>query len=448
MGIRISPRLPAVALAAFAAAVAAFAQQPARPLTLAEALDLAARNNETGAIAQARLDRARALRQAAYSFLLPSLSATYTYTRDLHRQDPVDGSRNSFAGSAELDMTLLNLRSFPVARSFTRLLEAQANDSEELRRGLAFDVAQNFFAVLSAERLRDAARRRVQVAEAVVTDARTKLEAGLASQNELTRSELELATARLAVTQSQDSVRTTRLLLGFLMGAEKESDRPLEEPPPSGNPPPAPTEEALAIANRQDLKALELKAESARLLAREPWLRFVPAIGLQALYKGNNESFANTAPVRDWQWSATITWALFDGGLRFADAAARRAEFREATFNADALRRQIGLQIRTARTDLETAEAALSQAEVRSRVARQNEQEVRVRFGEGLATALEQADATASAFEADAELARQRFALRIAQLSLVRALGRWPGEQVPAPAAEAAPGGAHRKAAP
>jgi outer membrane protein TolC len=94
--------------------------------------------------------------------------------------------------------------------------------------------------------------------------------------------------------------------------------------------------------------------------------------------------------------------------------------------NADALRRRIGLEIRTARTDLDTARAALEQAEVRARVAEQNAREVRVRYSEGLATALEQADAAVAAFEAAAELARQRFALAISQLSFSRALGRWP----------------------
>ncbi len=59
-------------------------------------------------------------------------------------------------------------------------------------------------------------------------------------------------------------------------------------------------------------------------------------------------------------------------------------------------------------------------------VAAQNAEEVRERFGQGLATALEQADATVARFEADAQLARQGFAARTAQLALAQALGLWP----------------------
>ncbi len=425
-----------------ASCAAAGALEPARPLTLPEALDLAARNNETAAIAAARVERARALRREAYATLLPSLTATGTYTRRsrevtrlINGENVVVQAENALTGVGTLDLNLFDAKAFPVAKSFSRRSEAQENDSSELKRNLAFDVAQNFFAVLSAERLRGAAERRIEVADATVANARTKLEAGLASQNELTRSELELASARLARTQAQNAVRTTRLALGFLIGAEVEVDRPLEEPPPQPAPGGSADEAARAVSARQDLRALELRAESARLLAQEPWLRLVPTIGLRGTYRGTNEPGLN-GKERDWNVAATLTWVLFDGGVRYAEAAARRADYLEATYNADALRRRIAVEMRTARANLETAEAALQQAEVRSSVARQNEEEVRVRFGEGLATALEQADAIVSAFEADAELARQRFAVRVSQLSLVKALGRWPGEAAPVAAGE------------
>jgi len=211
------------------------AQTAAPPLTLAEALALAARNNERAGIAQARLDRARALRREAYATLWPDIVATATYTRrsdevtrTIDDERVVVQARNAFSGLATVEADLLDVRAFPVARSATRNLEAQENASAEIRRTLAFDVAQSFFAVLSAERLRSAANRRIEVADATVSDARTKLEAGLASSNDLTRSELELATARLALTQAENAVVTTRLSLGYLVGAGAE--RPLEEP--------------------------------------------------------------------------------------------------------------------------------------------------------------------------------------------------------------------------
>ena len=51
--------------------------------------------------------------------------------------------------------------------------------------------------MLGADGLLAAAERRVRVAEATVDESRLRLEAGLANRNDLTRAELELATARL-----------------------------------------------------------------------------------------------------------------------------------------------------------------------------------------------------------------------------------------------------------
>ncbi|HEV2063198.1 MAG TPA: TolC family protein, partial [Thermoanaerobaculia bacterium] len=421
-------RMSVAALAVWGAALSALAEDPLRPLTLAEALSLSAHNNENVAIAAARVDRARELAREAYGSLLPSVTGQWAATRDLHRQDPINEiNRNSSASSVTLDMAVLDVRALVVGKSFTRNLEAQRYDSAEIRRSLAFEVAQNFFAILSAEKLRDAARRRIEVAQAIVGEAQIKLDAGLASRNELTRSELELATARLSLTQSIDLVRTTRLNLGFLMGAEKEADRPLEEPEPLPQPAPAPmgVEEAAAVAARQDVRAQDLRTEALRLLAQEPGLRIVPTVGLRAQYKGNNASFLNTTRQSDYTLGAALTWSVFDG-FRYPEAAARRALVRESAASAKQLRRHVGLEVRTARANIETAEGAFRQAQVRARVAAQNEEEVRVRFGQGLATALEQADATASAFEADSDLARTGFSVRISQLHLQQALGLWP----------------------
>jgi outer membrane protein TolC len=413
-------------------AATALEEPPTAPsLTLSEALALADRNNELSGIATARIERARALRRQAYATLLPDLffDGTYTrrsreVTRTVDDEEIIVQAIDAFSGVATVEADIFDVRAFPVARSATRNLEAQENASAEIRRVLAYDVASSFFAVLSAEQLRDAASRRIEIAQATVSDARTRLEAGLASSNDLTRAELEQATAQLALTQAQNAVLSSRLSLGYLIGAP--GDRPLAEPPAEPAESATPEElERVAQEGRADLRELTLRAEALRLLALEPTLRAIPTLTLRGTYRGTNEP-GLSGRSRDWNVAALLNWEIFDGGVRYAEAAARRAEYREALLNADALKRRIALEIRTARTDLATARASLEQAEVRTRVAEQNAREVRIRYSEGLATALEQADAAVSAFEAEAELARQRFALGIARLSLSRSLGRWP----------------------
>jgi outer membrane protein TolC len=436
------------ALAAFALAAAlapaAGARQAAR-LTLDEALARARAANETPRIATARIAQAAAARQAAFATLLPGLTLSGTYTRrsrevarEVGGEDVTIQARDALSGQAVLDSPLFDARAFPLVRAASRDLEAQRLESAELLRALDFDVAEAFFAVLASERLRGAAARRIQVAEATLSDARLRLDAGLAAANDVTRSDLELATARLALTAAENAVRSARLALGYLLGAGEE--RPLE--PRQLPPPPALASEQLverARAARQDIAALERRAAALRERARGPLAGALPALGLRATRRSTNEAGLSGRP-NDWNLAATLTWELFDGGERYAEGALLRAQAEEAELSAAALRRRVDLEVRGALADLATAAAALEQSQVRSRVAGQNATEVRERFAQGLATALEQADATVAAFEADADAERSRLARALAELALRRALGDPPletaPEAVPYPAAE------------
>src|SRR5690606_22655855 len=115
--------------------------------------------------------------------------------------------------------------------------------------------------------------------------------------------------------------------------------------------------------------------------------------------------------------SLNLGWALFDGGDRAALAAQRDAEAREAELVLERRRREVAVEVEGALAELAAAEAGERQAAVRLEVAGDNSEEVRERFQNGLATALEQADALVARFEAEAELERQRFAVARARLA-------------------------------
>ena len=410
--------------------------QTENPLTLDEALRLAAENNEIPHIAQARVDRARALRRQAYGALLPNLTLTGTYTRrseEITRmvgdEEALIQARNALSGSAVVQTEIFRPSAIPMVRAANQNIEASEQQAEDLKRRLSYDVAETYVAVLSAEQLQHAAEQRLEVGTAILNEARSRFDAGLAGRNDVTRSELELATARFQLTEVQNALRQTRLALEYLINAPL--DRPLVEPSLAEADPEDPSAlEAEAHGQRPDLLAQEAIAESFRLRSQAPWLELFPSLSLRGTYRGTNE--AGLGQAADWNVAAIMTWVLYDGGIRYARAAAERADHRGAHMQANQLRRQINLQIASALTDLDTADAALEQAEIRARVARQNAEEIQERFTVGLATALEQADALASGYEAEAELARQRLALHTARLSLTEALGRWPrtGDEV------------------
>jgi outer membrane protein TolC len=159
----------------------------------------------------------------------------------------------------------------------------------------------------------------------------------------------------------------------------------------------------------------------------------LPRFDLRGIYRWTNET-GLSGNETDWNMTVGLVWELFDGGARYAVAAQRDAEAREAELVLSERRRAVELEVAQALTALETAASAVEQASVRLDVARANAVEVRERFQNGLATALEQADAQVEQFEADAELVRQRYTRALARLALDRAVGLWPlGTEPPAP---------------
>ncbi len=400
------------------------------PLTLERALALARERNEVPAIARARMERASALTRQAWARLLPTAQLNGRYsrapavTREIGGEQTVIRAEHGLDATGSLQATLLDVPAFPLVMSAQTQEEAARHDAESLVLTLGHQVAASFFAVLSAEEVLAAAKRRVEVAEAALDVARRRLQSGLTGRQEVTRTELSLSNARLALNDAWLSVRTSRLALGELLAVPLDSTA-LSAPPPLVVTPSStgPSD----VETRPDLLALEAQVRSARLLANEPGLRLVPSLGVGASFNVTNQPGVS-GQFATWSLFATANWEIYDGGLRYAQARARSAEADELSLTLSSFRRTAERELAEASVRIIAAQQALEEAGIANRLAQENAEQVTQLFAAGLATALERDDATVAAFEAQAELAQSTFALRVAQLEERRARGLGPLE--------------------
>lgn len=395
-------------------------------LTLDHALELALHKNEIPALARARIEQARSTRRQAIAALLPALSASATYTRRAREVTRTFGSqtatlqsRNALSGTLSAELDLLNASASPTLRATQRQVEAAEADALDLQRSLVFEVIESYFSVLAAERVAAAAATRVTAASDGLSQAQALLDVGLANRNHVTRMELELATARLGLTNALSAVEHARISLGYLMASPATGV--LDEPAEFALPATSLALDATAVERRPDVLALRRQAEAARLLAQEPWLRHLPSLTASANWRQTNETGFSGHP-NDWNVALVLRWTIYDAG-RYADARMREAQADEARLALAARERAVMAEVRQALITLAAAIDAVRQAESRLVAARQNALEIGERFKAGLATALERSDATAALFEAEAELARQRLAYRLAQIDVLRTAG-------------------------
>jgi len=407
----------------------------AEPLTLVQALTRAQEVNENAAIARERMVQADGAKREAYAELLPTLTLSASYTPWSDEDDAF------FDGGLALSLRLFDPSSIPRVRQANRLVEAERLDAGEIRRALAFDTANSFYLTLAADSLEKAATRRLEVAEEALRQARLRADAGLVERSTVTRSQLESATARTELIRARSGTLKARYALFYLLGAEPsqlqaDNTWPALQAPSEITDKPAPFAEMLAEAGRlrSDLLATQERATAARFAAEEPLTDTLPKFFLRAEGSYTDDATRTfRGDTTDWRASLVASWDLYDGGARYGRRERLASVAREQALIVQAARRRLGLELSNSLSDLTTANSAVEQAQVRVTVAQQNAEEIRIRFQQGLSTALEQADANVAEYEAQVELARSRFNQQQAQLSLDQVVGRWPAGQTPVP---------------
>jgi outer membrane protein TolC len=408
-------------------------------LTLEAAIARSLERSERAQIAELRLRSAEARVDKARSFFLPDVTLSGTYTHRFREgtfQGRVTQRADALNAALVIGVTLFDGRGFPLYAAASLEREAAGLDAAEQRRLLAFDTASLFLATLSQEQVLGAAETRVALAKQSTGDARQRFEVGLASSNDVTQVELELAAAERDLTAARAEVRRARLDLGYLV--DRSVAEPLTQPTVLLTAAAA-SAEALAkdsaqkqhAAQRLDIAAQHKRAEALRESAEEPLWRWVPTVGLTGTGRATNETGIGGHTL-DASVALTATWVLWDGGERGADREDRLAQSSAAELEARASERSARTAVAQALVALERGHAVVGQATNTAEIARRNGQETAELYRQGLGTALAVADASTRLFSAEVELARARYDLAVGLLALRRALGLDPFGKEPA----------------
>ncbi|WNG47695.1 TolC family protein [Archangium minus] len=410
-------------------------QSTQEPLTLERAVSLASERNETTLSAQARAEAAEARVAQARAFFFPRLVVNGGYTRRPQERTRQVGEEtvvlqraNALDANAIASVTLFDARGFPLYQAAKRDSEATALDAKEARRQVAFQAATAFLSTLGLQQVADAAERRLAYARQSLEEAQARAQAGLASTNDVTRAQLDVATAEAELADAVGQAETSRLQLGYLLVVPEvgalappetllgEASRPVDSFAGLAD---------KALERRPDILSSKLRIEQQRALAREPLARLFPSLTASAQGSVTNEAGLNGQTFNGFL-SVDLTWTLFDGGTRYAERRERLALTRIQELDTAARVRGVDVSVESAHVSLRTAQAALSRSQVAFDAARQNAEETTILYRQGLASSLALSDAQVRQFEAEVSLAQARYALGTALLELRSAVGLDP----------------------
>jgi outer membrane protein TolC len=430
-------RRSAAGFLCFALAFFPLLAQQENPLTLDTAVKLALERNERALATRETVASAEAAVARARAYFLPAITTTGTYTRRPFEVRRTVGSTeivvqrfNALSGVASLNMTLFDAKSIPALNSANSQQKSAVTAAAESRRQLAFEVSQAFLSTLSTGQVLEASRHRYEYAKQYLEAAQARYKGGLASVNDVTLAELELATAEVGVTQVGGQLETSTLELGHLLYAPEAVRKTLVVPEfliQAGQGEAADADKLVTEAQgrRLDLASLRFLARAQHALVLDPVLRWLPSLSLSGQYRYTNEAGLTGQPT-NWNIGMTLSWSIFDGFTRNADYKDRKAQAQLADLDVRASLRQVEIDVREALVSLSSQRAALKQAIVAHEAAKKNAAETAELYRQGLASALQVADANVRLFEAEVGFVSQRYGLGIAFLNLEAALGLDP----------------------
>ncbi|HTO98837.1 MAG TPA: TolC family protein [Myxococcales bacterium] len=409
-------------------------------LSLDDALQSAREHQPQIRQAQANTAAASARAREALAPMLPQVSATAGYGRQIATGGAAGGGTsgsistsgqsfvfpNTFSDSATASLLLFDFLS-----QFNRLKSAQASADAQAatERATALQVDFNVRAAYFDAR---ANRALVKVAQETLDNqlkhlAQTEgfVQAGTHAEIDLVQARTDTANARVALINAENTYQTSKVTLNAAMGLQGPTDYEVADvqlQPLQGED--LPLERLLEEADqaRPEIQSLEQQIRAAQLTVSSFKDQYWPSLGASA-------GFFQSGPSLDelgWRLGAgvTLTWNIYQGGLTRAQVNEAQANVTAALAQLDLQRLQVRADVDAARLAVRAAKESLSATQEALLNARERLRLAEERYQLGVGSGIELGDAQLALTQAAAQAVQADDRLATARAQLLRALGR------------------------
>ena len=434
----------------------------AEPLTLEECIEQALIHNNQVRLAKQTVRRSEASVKSARAERLPNANVTLmNFTRartgpsvrvqenPTELTDPATGrrifreettlipaiERSSFSFSASVNQNLYDGgRSRHGHNSARQSLSGAEMDMEAQRATTVFNAKERFFALLKAQDLVEVQREALKLSEKQLEEAEARLEVGAGIRADVLRLQVATENAQADLINAEQQEMLARANLNHIMGAK--ISEPLEIAPVTDFEPVDPTEIELADLVRQALDSnplmerLRFTQESASHDLSAAKAAWHPRVDGGISYSRNNEVFDRVYQELDQNYrlsaNVSLTYNLFDGGVRGANVARSRSSLETARMNTEQQQRDLALSVETAYLELVRLNKILRINERTVELAKEDLRLAEESYRVGRGTLLELLDAQVGFIQARSNQVRGRHDLAVADAEVERLTAQTP----------------------
>ncbi len=364
--------------------------QRTQPITLAEALELAKRNNRQLQVARLELERSRSALKESQAVLLPNIGVNTNLT---NRGDGFTGnasqSSTAFNGQAEINYDLYTSgnrqASIRAAEERLRIDElAVENQSLEIQ----LNVTTQYYNLQEADELVRINQSAVANSQASLRDAQARERAGVGTRFDVLQSQVNLANAQQSLISSLARQQISRRELATLLNLAQSANISAADPVQVVGLWQQSLEASIiqAFQNRPELQQILGERKISEQQRRQALSQLGPQIGLNGTYSVLDQFDDGLSLTDGYSVGLRARLVLFDGGAAKARAAQSKVNIAIAENRFASQREQIRFnveqfyaQLQSNLDNIQTSGVALDQAKEALRLAR-------LRFEAGVGT--------------------------------------------------------------
>lgn len=394
-------------------------EEAVRTLTLEECLALSEANHPdlAGADAKREAERRRLSLTAVEDRVQASASASAARSG---REGAPSGSSYTAGVTASVRVFDANRTKYAVEAQRGTLAATEA-EGRKTRLQVRYGVKKAYMDLLLAGEVRGQRKESVDSFRLHLERAKGYYETGLKPKSDVTKAEVDLGNAQLALVEAESNVRVAQAALLNAMGVDlagpfevRAEDRALPESAEGGA-------EALALEHRQDYEAANRRTLAGKAEVRSAARASSPSLSLRGGYSAGGEEISSLSS--EWNVGLSLNVPVVDGGAASARTDIARAQVRSLEAAREALRQNILLEVRKAVLNIRNARERIRIAGLTVAQAEENYSLAEGRYRTGVGDSLALSDALLALTDARLSVYRARYDLQVAQFALESATG-------------------------
>ena len=288
-------------------------------------------------------------------------------------------TRNLYAGAATLTQPIFMGGKILAYNKITKYAEQLAASQHATgMQDVVMSTDQAYWQVISLVNKKRLAESFVELVRKLDSDVNKMLEEGVATQADALSVRVKVNEAEMALVQVEDGLSLSKMVLCQLCGLPLDTEiRLADEEMEDLALPDTFTESNVntALANREELKSLELASKIYRQKVNVARAGYLPSIGLTASYLFSNPSLFNGFENKfrgTWGIGVVVTIPVFHWGENIYKVRAAKAEANIARYRLDDAREKIELQVTQNSYKVNEAAKKLAMAEKNMEKAEEN----------------------------------------------------------------------------